>query len=471
MINRKKRIIESFDKLAMKRNHWIKKNNFFYQEDQKYMKFLIPKGLRVIEIGCGDGTLLNSLNPSYGLGIDFSQNMIDVASENFKHLNFQCLDIEKDSIKPANEKFDIVILSDTLGYFDDCQSALNNILCLCAEDTRLIIAQHSWKWEPILKLAEKLRLKMPSPDLNWFSQEDVSSFLNLTGFELVKKEYKFLMPKNLFGFGFFVNAFFSHLPIIRQLNLRNYYVAKPINLSRQQEMSTSIVIPCRNEKGNIENAIKRIPNFTDIELIFVEGNSSDGTLQEINSMIKKYPSHDIKVYVQDGIGKGDAVRKGFSNARGEILMILDADLTVPPEDLPKFYEAIVNGKGDFINGSRLVYPMEDDAMRFLNFWANRTFSIIFSWLLNQRITDTLCGTKVIKRSQYQQLERNRSYFGDFDPFGDFDLIFGAAKLNLKIAEIPIRYAAREYGTTQISRFRHGILLLKMVIFAFRKLKL
>ena len=177
------------------------------------------------------------------------------------------------------------------------------------------------------------------------------------------------------------------------------------------------------------------------------------------------------MFVQDGIGKGDAVRKGFANARGDILMILDADLTVPPEDLPKFYEAIASGKGEFINGSRLVYPMEAEAMRFLNFIANRTFSYLFTWLLNQRYTDTLCGTKVLSRVNYQKIQEERDYFGDFDPFGDFDLIFGAAKLNLKIVEVPIRYAAREYGETQISRFRHGILLLRMVIFAYRKLKI
>jgi glycosyltransferase involved in cell wall biosynthesis len=236
--------------------------------------------------------------------------------------------------------------------------------------------------------------------------------------------------------------------------------------------STTVLIPCRNEKGNIENAVKRLPNFCDdLEIIYVEGNSQDGTLDEIHRVIKAYPDKDIKVLVQDGKGKGDAVRKGFDNARGDILMILDADLTVPPEDLPKFYRAIVTGKGEYINGTRLVYPMDDQAMRFLNFWANRTFSVLFSWLLNQRFTDTLCGTKVLTKKNYEKIVSNRSYFGDFDPFGDFDLIFGATKLNLKVVEVPIRYAAREYGETQISRFRHGWLLLKMVFFAYKKLKI
>jgi glycosyltransferase involved in cell wall biosynthesis len=239
-----------------------------------------------------------------------------------------------------------------------------------------------------------------------------------------------------------------------------------------EQPSVSVIIPCRNEKGNIENAIKRLPKFcSDIEIIFVEGHSADSTLTEINRVIDAYSDTDIKVFVQDGKGKGDAVRKGFANARGDILMILDADLTVPPEDLPKFYEAIVSGKGEFINGTRMVYPMQNQAMRFLNFLANRFFSLLFSWILNQRFTDTLCGTKALTKKNYLRIEENRSFFGDFDPFGDFDLIFGAAKLNLRIVEIPIPYAAREYGETQISRFRHGWLLLKMVIFAYRKMKI
>jgi glycosyltransferase involved in cell wall biosynthesis len=276
----------------------------------------------------------------------------------------------------------------------------------------------------------------------------------------------------LFGIGPIINSFIGTLPLIRRLSLRSYLVARSTCKVTLKNPSTTILIPCRNEKGNIENAIKRLPDFCqDLEIIYVEGNSQDGTLREIYRVIEAYPDKDIKVLVQDGKGKGDAVRKGFDHARGDILMILDADLTVPPEDLPKFYKAISSGKGEYINGTRLVYPMDDQAMRFLNFLANRTFSVLFTWLLNQRITDTLCGTKVLTKKNYEKIVENRSYFGEFDPFGDFDLIFGATKLNLKVVEVPIRYAAREYGETQISRFRHGWLLLRMVLFAYKKLKI
>ena len=470
---RKQTIKEQADKLAGSRDRWIKKNSFFYNDDYNYMNFLVNNGQRVLELGCGTGQLLNTLKPSYGVGVDLSGSMIEVARENFPHLEFVQGDIESpDLISSLNGPFDFIILSDTIGYLDDCEEALARLHSLCTQDTRIIISYYSWRWQPILALGEKIGLKMPTVEMNWLSTEDTMGFLQLADFDTVKREWRQLVPRNLFGLGSLINRFIGTLPLIRRLSLRNYIVARSIRKIGLEQPSTTVLIPCRNEKGNIENAVKRLPNFCeDLEILYVEGNSQDGTLNEIHRVISAYPDKDIKVLVQDGKGKGDAVRKGFNNARGDILMILDADLTVPPEDLPKFYRAIATGKGEYINGTRLVYPMDDQAMRFLNFWANRTFSVLFTWLLNQRFTDTLCGTKVLTKDNYKKIVANRSYFGDFDPFGDFDLIFGATKLNLKVVEVPIRYAAREYGETQISRFRHGWLLLKMVLFAYKKLKI
>jgi glycosyltransferase involved in cell wall biosynthesis len=249
-------------------------------------------------------------------------------------------------------------------------------------------------------------------------------------------------------------------------------VARPFERRTDWKPSVSVLVPCRNEKGNIESAVTRMPRFAaDMEILYVEGHSSDGTFEECERVRDTYAGEwEIHVAQQEGKGKGDAVRKGFDMASKDILMILDADLTVAPEDLPKFYQAISEGTGEFINGTRLVYPMEKGAMRFLNYWANRTFALIFSFLLNQRFSDTLCGTKVLSKKHYDAIAAGRDYFGEFDPFGDYDLIFGAAKLNLKITEVPIRYADRTYGEPQISRFRDGFLLLRMVVFAWRKLK-
>ena len=470
--NRKLNIKKHADGIAELRDKWINKNSYYYNNDISYMKFLVGENKRILDLGCGTGKLLSALNPSYGVGVDISSNMISIAQKNYPKHEFIIGDIEdKELIDSLKGPFDFVILSDTIGYLDDCEVALSSLHSLCTENTRLVVSYYSMSWQPILSLGEKIGLKMPSVELNWLSSEDTMCFLELADFELVKNEWRQLIPKSLFGIGTLVNNFIGTLPLIRRLSLRNYLVARPYKELKIKNLSTTVLIPCRNEKGNIENAIKRIPNFCeDLEILYVEGNSLDGTLEEIHRVIAAYPDKDIKVLTQDGEGKGDAVRKGFAHARGDVLMILDADLTVPPEDLPKFYKAISSGKGEYINGTRLIYPMEKEAMRFLNFLANRIFSELFSWLLNHRITDTLCGTKVLTKDNYNKVVENRAYFGDFDPFGDFDLIFGASKLNLKIQEVPIRYAAREYGETQISRFRHGWILLKMVIFAYKKLK-
>jgi len=231
------------------------------------------------------------------------------------------------------------------------------------------------------------------------------------------------------------------------------------------------VIPARNEEGNIEAAVQRMPNLgASTEIIFVEGHSKDRTWEEIHRIAEKYPERRIKILKQKSKGKAGAVREAFAVATGDILMILDADLTMPPEQLPKFYEALRSGRGEFINGVRLVYPMQEQAMQFLNMVANKFFGVAFTWLLGQPVKDTLCGTKALFRWDYHEIARNRAYFGEFDPFGDFDLLFGAARLNLKIGDLPIRYQARTYGETNISRWSHGALLFRMVGFAAARLK-
>jgi SAM-dependent methyltransferase len=469
---RKRTIHDLADRQAPERDRWVARNSFYYEEDLRYMRFLVPEGLKVLDLGCGNGRLLAALNPSHGVGVDFSANLIAIAREKHPQLEFHEGDVENAGvIAGLSGPFDVIILSDTIGSLEDCQTTLSQLQHLCTPDTRLIIAYFSRMWDPVLGVAKSLGLQMPQGEQNWLSTEDISNLLALSDFEVVKREWRQLLPRRLLGLGYLVNRYIAPIVLIRRACLRNYIVARPVGNLGRTPMSATVLLPCRNERGNIEAAVKRIPRFCeDIEILFVEGHSQDGTLEEIQRVILAYPHLDIKVLVQGGKGKGDAVRKGFANARGEVLMILDADLTMPPEALPKFYDVLVSGKGEFVNGSRLVYPMEQEAMRFLNLLANKVFSWLFSWLLNQRFTDTLCGTKVLTKRHYEQIAANRSYFGDFDPFGDFDLIFGASKLNLKVVEIPITYASRQYGETQISRFRHGLMLLRMVVFAFKKLK-
>lgn len=462
-----------FDAVAPSRRQWIERNRFFYESDWRYLQFLIPEGSRVLDLGSGTGDLLAKLRPSRGLGIDISPNMVELAQAAYPQFEFRAGSIENnETLAAIDETFDYIVLSDTLGNIEDCQALFDNLHRLCRRDTRLVISYYSHLWEPLLALAQRLGKKMPQPEQNWLAPDDIAGLLELSDFEVIGQEWLQLMPKRALGLGWLINRFIAPLPLIRKLCLRHYAIARSLRHVDWEELSVSVVVPCRNERGNIEGAVLRTPVLAKWqEIIFVEGNSTDGTYEECERVRAAYPDHNIQVMRQSGKGKGDAVRKGFAAARGDILVILDADLTVPPESLPKFVTALTQGKGEFINGSRLVYPFESGAMRFLNTLANRSFAAIFSWLLNQRFTDTLCGTKVLRKTHYDKIVANRGYFGDFDPFGDFDLIFGAAKLNLKIIEVPIRYADRRYGETNISRFRHGWLLLRMVAFAFRKMKI
>jgi uncharacterized protein (DUF433 family) len=368
---------------------------------------------------------------------------------------------------------DYILVNGNIHYERDIQDFLQKIYSVSGENTRLLITYYSSLWKPWFKLATWIRLRRKTPESNWITPEDLANLLLLTDYEIIRDDPRVLFPFYFPLLSNLINRYLAPLPLIRQFCLVHVMVARPKFLhSNSPQPSVSVVVAARNEEGNIENILKRLPKMgPEDELILVEGNSTDNTWKKIQEVAEKYKStHRILIAQQDGKGKGDAVRKGFQMATRDILMILDADLTVSPEDLPRFYDAIVKGKGEFINGSRLVYPMEKKAMRFFNLMGNKFFAMAFSFVLGQRFKDTLCGTKVLTRKNYLKIEKHRSYFGEFDPFGDFDLIFGASRLNLKIVEVPIIYRERTYGETNISRWKHGVILLVMLLFAARKIK-
>jgi SAM-dependent methyltransferase len=470
----KQRLQDFYNRNAGRRGRYRKLNWYYHRQLLRYLKSIIPENASVLEIGCGDGRLLAELKPSRGVGVDFSAGMIDIARKNAAEKNLGGIEFFEADIEYCrfDETFDYIVLFDTIGNLLDIQAALESIKSACRPQTRIIVCYHSMLWEPLLKLLEALRLKMPQPHHNWLSDLDIRNFMDLCGFDLVKYERRLLVPAYVPLVSALFNKFIATLPLFNRLCVSHLFVLRAAATRAGRDLSATIVVPCRNERGNIAAAIERLPRFgASQEILFVDGHSTDGTLDEIEAVKKKYPEQDIKCFTQPGTGKADAVRFGFEKASGDVLMILDADLTVPPEYLERFYGAIVRGTGELVMGSRLVYPMEKQAMRFLNILGNRIFSLLFSWLLNQKIKDTLCGTKVLLKSDYGKIRQTRDFFGDFDPFGDFELIFGASKQNLKIIEIPIRYRERTYGTTNIDRFAHGWLLLKMCFFALRKLKL
>lgn len=458
------------DTLAPERDRWRAKNAYYYRAMERFFRRQIPEGARVLEIGCSTGDLLAAVNPSRGLGVDLSEAALAIARQKHPECEFRQGDVEL--LSSLNEQFDYIILSDVVGQLTDVQLAFENLAAACHVNTRLIITYYNYLWEPVLRLGQRLGMMMPLPLQNWLPLGDLANLLYLTGYDMVRSGNMLLLPIWVPGVSALVNRFLAPLPGLRGLGMVEYLVARRIpSVSPSELPSCTVVVPARNERGTIEEAIKRLPQlgrFT--EVIFVEGHSKDDTWEECLRVQRAYPERRTQVLRQTGRGKGNAVREAFANAEGEVLIILDADLTVPPEDLTKFFGALASGKGELINGSRLVYPMDKQAMRVLNLIGNKIFGSLFSFLLDQKVRDTLCGTKALRRDQYVQIASNRGHFGDFDPFGDFDLLLGAARLNLKIVEVPVRYRERVYGQTNIDRFRHGWLLLRMALVAMRKLK-
>lgn len=464
-----------FDDFAPHRDRWRSANDGYHGEIARLYSYYVQPDSSVLEIGCATGELLAALKPSRGVGVDLSPAMIERARARNPHLTFHegAFETLPPLLGPA---FDYIVLSDLVGFVYDIQALFEALKPYCHSRTRIILHTHSRLWQPILSVAEAMSLKYRQPTLNWVTHEDIANFFQLTGFEVVATDTRILCPARIPLLQPLLNSLSALWPF-RTFALTNWVVARlpqdPVPLTPEKpKPSVTVVIPCRNEAGNIQAAIDRLPRMgSHTQVIFVEGNSKDNTWDACLRVQKEHPEWDILVLKQPGKGKKDAVWTGFDKATGDILMILDADLTVPPEVLPEFYAAIATGRVEFVNGSRLVYPMEGQAMRFLNLIANKFFGKTFSFLIGQQVKDTLCGTKVLTRGDYQRLQRGRAYFGDFDPFGDFDLLFGAAKLGLKIMDLPIRYRDRVYGETQISRFKHGWMLLKMCGFALLRLKM
>jgi ubiquinone/menaquinone biosynthesis C-methylase UbiE len=431
-----------------------------------YYSHIIPKEASILEVGCGGGDLLALLPNRDITGVDLSAPQIERARAQIPWGTF--LQSSGEQLE-LHRKFDFIILSETINQSADVQALFTQLRKHAHPETRLVVNFYNSVWRPILRIAELLGLKAPQPVSNWLSTSDVLNLLSLSDWDPIKVQPRILLPLRIPILERLFNAYLA--PLLPPVCLTIFITSRLWVKETTRPRSVSVVIPARNEAGTIEEAVLRTPEMGGgTELVFVEGHSTDNTWDEIQRVEQAYPQKNIRILRQSARGKGNAVRDGFSAATGEILMILDADLTVPPEDLPKFYDAIANGHAEFANGVRLVYPMREGAMQFANMCANKAFSLIFTFLLGQPVKDTLCGTKVLLKSNYDRIAANRSYFGDFDPFGDFDLLFGADKLNLKICDIPIRYQERIYGSTNIQRWRHGLILLRMVLFAARKLK-
>ncbi len=455
------------------------RHHYYYDRLTRILRVRVPPGERVLDLGCGAGHLLAALEPSRGVGIDVSAPAIHSARERYgnERLSF----LEGDASDPellarAGGPFDTILLVNLVTHLKDVQATLEALHAVSHPRTRVLIYSYSRLWQPLLRLAELVGMKYRQPPEAWLPPEEIKAMLALADFELVRDDAHIVCPVGIPLLADLANRYLGRLPILEWFSLTFGIVARPAPARAAAasgvEPTVSVVIPCRNEAGHIAPLVAGLPKLAQgSEFLFVEGNSTDDTAAVIERTVAEHPELPLRFFRQPGKGKGDAVRFGFAQARGDVLLILDSDMGVAPADVPKFVAALARGKCEMVNGSRLVYPMQGKAMRFLNLLANKFFAFLFSWLLGQQVRDTLCGTKALWRLDYERIAANRAYFGDFDPFGDFDLLFGAARLNLHISDLAVRYHERTYGETNISRFSHGWLLLQMSAFAARKLKL
>jgi glycosyl transferase family 2/methyltransferase family protein len=451
-----------YDDPALKRG-WAAQS--YHEMLARYYNLQIPPDASVLEIGCGDARLLERLHGEKRVGVDLSARQIQQARERMPQGEFH---VQAGEALSLDQQFDFIIISETINHAADVQLIFERLHHVSHAGTRLIVNFFNNLWRPLSALAALTGMRTQQPETNWLSHEDVGNLLALSGWQEVGSSYRILFPFRALGVEVLLNRWLA--PLLRPLCLAIFSSARPLPQVPMEPLTVSVIIPARNEAGNIEAAVSRTPMMgAGTEIIFVEGHSTDSTWDEIRRVAQAFPGRRITCLQQSGKGKGDAVRAGFAAATGDVVMILDADLTVQPEELPKFYSAIASGRAEFANGVRLVYPMQEEAMQFLNLCANKAFSLIFpgcsvSPSKTLSVGQRRCFGKITNGS------RRDSPLGDFDPFGDFDLLFGAEKLGLRIMDVPIHYGDRTYGSTNIHRWQHGWLLLRMVWFAAKKLK-
>jgi SAM-dependent methyltransferase len=473
---RRERTRNHLARIAPRREVWINRNRYYYELLSRLLCFLVEPQKKVLSVRCGTGNLLAVVRPCAGKGVDICDEMLTIARQRNPSFEFAVAFPDKEEfwqVFEADEKFDYILFND-IGDTVDVLEALRNLKPLCQRHTRLLITTYNHLWEPLVSFAEWVGMKVPRTEQNWLSIADVRNLLRLAGFEALETHRIVLLPKYIPLLSGFLNRFCARLPFLSKLCMTQVVVARmllpPVS---PEELSVSVVIPCKNEKGNVEEAVRRIPGLAaKTEIIFCDDQSTDGTAEEVLRVQAAYPEKNIRLECGPGVCKSRNVWTGFNAATGDVLIILDADLTTIPEELPYFIDVIASGQAEFVNGSRLVYPVPKGAMNGANMLGNKFFSVAFTYLLGQRVKDTLCGTKVLWRSDWERIRPMLGTWGTEDRWGDYELLFGAAKLNLKILDLPVHYQERIYGSTKMTKvFRNGLVMLKMCWHGFLKLKL
>lgn len=441
-------------------------HQYYHELVRKTLSFIIPKNKKVLFLGSYDGKALAQLSPSLGVGVEVDKDFCQKAQKRYPKFKFICKKYEE---YKTQEKFDYIVLNGALGKTDDLVGLLKNLQPVCHPSTRLLVYQHNHLWQWILNLAEAFGLKRKEGIHNWLSVGDVSVYLEGAGFEVTRIFRRTLFPLHLFGTGPFINWIATLFPLFDFLKLDQYLLARPDPKAYPRELpkSLTVCITVRNERENIEPIVESLPQLcNEQEILFVEGYSTDGTREEIRRVAKAYPGENVRVIGQPGKGQGDAIRVGFKKARGDIVILYEGDGTSDPRDLQYFYHAAKTGRFEFIEGSRFVYPLVSGAMPLLNKLGNALFARWFSFVLGQRTTDVLSGIKAILKRDYELVYKRWGFLQVEDPFGDFELLYGAARMGLKFGEIPMRYYPRTYGESKTQVLRHGVYLLKMALLGY-----
>ncbi len=463
---------EFFDRIGPDLERWTRKNLYYHRQVHAFFARRIPAGQRVLEIHCRTGTLLSGVSPAHGVGVEISSQLVETARQLHPELTFHCMDpVEVDSL---GLQFDFVILNQVADLAVDLLALFKALRSCCHEDTRIIITSFGALWHPMLRLAGKLSLILEPPYRNWFTPATLERIIRLSGLETVVSGRFCLLPKYMPLLTRFCNRILAKTPGLSRLCLMHYQVVRCEPPTRDaSDYRVSVVVPCKNEEGNVADVARRVPEMgIGTELIFVDDRSTDETAKEVSRAIERYPERTIRLVDGPGEGKGAAVRAGLESATGDVYTILDADMTVMPEALPEFYAGLVEGRGEFINGTRLVYPLEKDSMRTMNLAGNQMFAALISYLMEQPISDSLCGTKMLWARDYPKIVAARTDLRSVDVWGDFDWLFGAAYRNLKICELPVHYLERVTGRSKMGkRFRNALVMLRMCWHAYWLLKL
>ena len=456
---------------AARRENSLRKRRYYYGRLRELVCSLVEPGKRVLCLRSDVGQYLEWVRPSRGLGVEISPELTKIARARCPQYEFRTADAIEDLA--LDEQFDYVLIVNAVNELFDVQATLESLRPACTPDTRVVIVFYNFLWQPFAELAESLGIKRRQPQQSWLSFVHLSNLLHLATFEVVRQYRAVLWPFSLPGLAWFANRVLANLPVLDRLCLVQAVVARPVLATSPRPAATvSVVIPCKNERDNVEPAVRRTPTMgAGTELIFCDDRSTDGTAEEVRRMQREFPERDIRLVEGPGISKAENVWCGFGAAKNDILMILDGDLAVPPELLPRFYGALVLGRGEFVNGTRMVYPMRDQAMRLANVFGNKLFSLLFSHILRTEISDTLCGTKALWRKDFERMRPFRGTWGTRDRWGDYELIFGAARLNLKHIDLPVRYMERTYGRTKMTgRLRNATTMLRMCLGAYFRLR-